>query len=71
VTHFQSEKEELGPGADQQSQPELGAKDDTGEQPKDNKQEKKDKENKETASEPQPECLDEVCCKLALSTRLE
>lgn len=63
----QNEKEELGPGAGQQSQPELGAKDDTGDQSKDNKQDKKDKE---TSQQPQPECLDEVCFNFACSMRL-
>jgi hypothetical protein len=55
---FQSEKEELGPGSGPQSKPELGAKDDTGDRPQDDKQQqgKDDKDD----SLPQPLCLDEV-----------
>jgi len=57
----QSEKEEKGPGAGQQSEPELGAKDDTGDEPKssaENKSEPKQQPDAESA-EPQ-QCVDEV-----------
>lgn len=58
----QSEKEEKGPGAGQQSEPELGAKDDTGEEPKssaENKAEPKQQQPDAESAEPQ-ECVDEV-----------
>jgi len=57
----QSEKEEIGPGAGQQSEPELGAKDDTGDEPKrsaENKAEPQQLPDVES-SEPQ-QCVDEV-----------
>jgi hypothetical protein len=56
----QNDKEELGPGSGQQSQPELAAKDDTGDRPQDQKDDKKPDDINNEAPQPQPQCPDEV-----------
>lgn len=62
---MQSEKEEKGPGAGEQSEPELGAKDDTGDEPKKSAEDKSKPEQQQQqqrdidSAEPQ-QCVDEV-----------
>jgi len=57
----QSEKEEKGPGAGQQSEPELGAKDETGDQPKSSTEDKMEPKQHPDVEAAQPQqCTDEV-----------
>jgi len=59
----QSEKEEKGPGAGQQSEPELAAKDDTGDEPKNSEKDKlepRQQQQPDVESAQPQQCIDEV-----------